>query len=65
MADGKAKGRSRNALDTIVAATARANHCVVVNDNERDFMDAEFIDPVRGIERRQGRTGTARRPERR
>ena len=47
MADGKAKGRSRNALDTIIAATAQANGCVVVTDNERDFADVELINPVR------------------
>ncbi len=29
MADGKAKGRSRSVLDTIVAAIAEANDCVV------------------------------------
>ena len=48
MADGKAKGRSRSALDTIIAATARANDCVVVTDNEKEFIDLEFINPVRG-----------------
>ena len=48
MAEGKAKGRSRNALDTIIAATARANDCVVVTDNEKDFIGVEFINPVRG-----------------
>ena len=41
-------GRSRNALDTIIAATARANGCIVVTDNEKDFIDLGFIDPVRG-----------------
>ena len=48
MADGKARGRSRNALDTIIAATARANDCIVVTDNEKDFVDVESINPVRG-----------------
>ena len=47
MADGKMKGRSRSALDTIIAATARANDCVVVTDNENDFVDVEFINPLR------------------
>ena len=47
-ADGKARGRSRNALDTIIAATARANDCIVVTDNEKDFIDLGFINPVRG-----------------
>lgn len=37
MADGKTKGRPRSGLDTIIAAIAQANECVVVTDNERDF----------------------------
>jgi predicted nucleic acid-binding protein len=37
MADGKARGRPRSALDTIIAAVAEANGCVVVTGNERDF----------------------------
>ena len=48
MADGKARGRSRGALATIIAATALANGCVVVTDNDRDFADVDFINPVRG-----------------
>ena len=51
MADGKAEGRSRNALDTIVAATALANGCIVVTDNERDFVDVDLINPLRGTTR--------------
>lgn len=47
MADSKAKGRSRNALDTIIAATAQANDCVVVTDNEKDFVDVEVVNPLR------------------
>ena len=47
MADGKAKGRSRSALDTIIAATAVANDCVVVTDNERDFADIKIVNPLR------------------
>ena len=47
MADSKAKGRSRNALDAIIAATARANNCIVVTDNEKDFSDVELINPLR------------------
>jgi len=47
MADGKAKGRTRNALDGIIAAIAQANNCVVVTDNEKDFLDTEFINPLR------------------
>lgn len=47
MALGEAMGRPRSALDTIVAATAIANDCVVVTDNERRFADIEYINPVR------------------
>ena len=47
MANGKTKGRSRNALDAIIAATARANGCIVVTDNETDFVDVEVINPLR------------------
>jgi toxin FitB len=47
MADGKAKGRSRNALDAIIAAIAEANNCVVVTDNEKDFADIEIVNPLR------------------
>jgi predicted nucleic acid-binding protein len=48
MADGKSSGRSRSALDTIIAAVAKANGCVVVTDNERDFEGVEIINPLRG-----------------
>ena len=51
MADGKAKGRSRSVLDTIVAAIAEANDCVVVTENERDFADVEIVNPLRGATR--------------
>lgn len=48
MADGKARGRPRNALDTIIAAVAEANGCLVVTDNENDFEGIELINPIRG-----------------
>jgi predicted nucleic acid-binding protein len=48
MANGRAKGRPRSALDTIVAAVAEANDCVVVTDNEKDFFDIEIVNPIRG-----------------
>ena len=48
MAEGTARGRPRNALDTIIAATAEANDCIVVTDNERDFSGVECINPLRG-----------------
>lgn len=47
MADGKAKGRSRSALDTIIAAVAEANDCVVVTENERDFAEVDIVNPLR------------------
>lgn len=39
-------GRPRSALDTIIAAIAEANGCVVVTDNEKDFADAYILDPL-------------------
>ncbi|MBK3661101.1 type II toxin-antitoxin system VapC family toxin [Bradyrhizobium diazoefficiens] len=47
MAGGKAKGRPRSALDTIIAAVAEANHCVVVTDNEKDFEGVQILNPLR------------------
>src|ERR1700694_1745854 len=47
MADGPAKGRPRSALDMIVAAVAEANDCVVVTDNEKDFIGLRFANPLR------------------
>ena len=52
MADGSAKGKSRSALDMIVAAVAQAHDCVVVTDNEKDFAGLEFINPLRAGGRR-------------
>ena len=48
MADGTARGRPRSALDTIIAAVAEANDCVVVTDNEKDFEGVEIVNPLRG-----------------
>ena len=47
MAGGKARGRPRSALDTMIAAIAVANACVVVTDNEKDFDGIETINPMR------------------
>jgi predicted nucleic acid-binding protein len=49
MAEGKARGRPRSALDMIIAAVAEANDCMVVTDNERDFDGVEHVNPIRGI----------------
>jgi predicted nucleic acid-binding protein len=47
MADGRTKGRSRSALDTMIAAVAEANDCIVVTDNEKDFFDIDIVNPIR------------------
>ena len=47
MAEGKARGRPPSALDTIIAAVAEANGCVVVTDNERDFAGVQALNPLR------------------
>jgi len=46
MAEGTAKGKPRSALDTIVAAIAEANNCIVVTAKEKDFSDIEIVDPL-------------------
>jgi toxin FitB len=47
MANGKAAGKPRSALDTIVAAVAAANDCIVVTDNEKHFADVKTLNPLR------------------
>ncbi len=47
MAEGTARGRPRSALDMIIAAFAEANGCVVVTDNEKDFIGLKFVNPLR------------------
>ena len=51
MADGKTEGRPRSALDMIIAAVAEAHGCTVVTDNEKDFVDIQIINPLRGAVR--------------
>lgn len=48
MAEGKAAGRPRSALDMIIAAIASVNDCMLVTDNEKDFAGLKFINPLRG-----------------
>jgi hypothetical protein len=48
MAEGKARGRQRSALDTIIAAVAEANRCVVVTATEMDFDGIDIVNPLRG-----------------
>lgn len=50
MAEGKAAGRPRSALDMIVAAVAEANDCIVVTENEKDFVGIGIFNPMRGTE---------------
>jgi predicted nucleic acid-binding protein len=50
MAEGKAAGRPRSALDMIIAAVAVAMDCVVVTDNEKDFAGIPFVNPMRAAE---------------
>ena len=47
MAEGKAAGRPRGGLDMIIAAVAGSNDCVVVTDNERDFVGLQIVNPMR------------------
>jgi predicted nucleic acid-binding protein len=47
MAEGKASGHPRSALDMIVAAIAGANDCVIVTDNEKDFAGLRMVNPIR------------------
>lgn len=47
MAVGRVEGRTRSAIDTMIAAIAKVNSCTVVTDNTKDFPDVETINPVR------------------
>jgi predicted nucleic acid-binding protein len=49
MAAGKTGSRPRSALDTIIAAVAEANGCIVVTNNEKDFPGVECVNPLRSI----------------
>ena len=48
MAEDKTAGKPRNGLDMIIAAVAGANECVVVTDNEKDFVGLKVVNPIRG-----------------
>ena len=48
IADGKARGKPRSEQDMIIAATAEANGCIIVTNNEKDFAGLEFINPLGG-----------------
>jgi predicted nucleic acid-binding protein len=47
MADGTAAGQPRSLLDMIIAAVAEANDCILVTDNERDFIGLKVVNPLR------------------
>ena len=47
MAEGKAVGRPRSALDMIVAAVSETHGCLVVTDNEKDFWGIKTFNPLR------------------
>ena len=47
MAEGTNAGRPRSGLDMILAATAEANDCIIVTDNEKHFAGLKFINPMR------------------
>jgi toxin FitB len=48
MAEGETAGKPRSGLDMIIAAVAGANECVVVTDNEKDFVGLKVVNPIRG-----------------
>jgi predicted nucleic acid-binding protein len=48
MVEAKAAGRTRSALDTIIAAVAVTHECMIVTDNERDFSGLQIVNPMRG-----------------
>jgi toxin FitB len=47
MAEGRAYGRPRDAIDTMLAAIAQVHGLLLVTDNERDFEGLPFLNPVR------------------
>jgi toxin FitB len=47
MSEGVKTGRPRDPIDMIVAATAEANDCILVTDNEKHFAGLKFINPMR------------------
>jgi toxin FitB len=57
MAEAKAAGRPRSALDMIIAAVAVAHECMIVTDNEKDFSGLQIVNPMRGATGRGGGSG--------
>jgi predicted nucleic acid-binding protein len=48
MAEGKSRGRPRDAIDMMIAAIAETNSCVLVTENERDFVGLDILNPLEG-----------------
>jgi toxin FitB len=46
MAAQRLEGRTRGAIDTMIAAIAKVHDCVVVTLNDRDFPDVPVFNPV-------------------
>jgi predicted nucleic acid-binding protein len=49
MAAGTETGQPRSPVDTIVAAIAEANGCVVVTDNQKHFAGVKTLNPLRAL----------------
>ena len=48
LSDGRRKGRPRNAIDMMIAATATVNDCTLVSLNLRDFEGVvELVNPIK------------------
>ena len=47
MSEGRASGKPRSDFDTIVAAVAEVNECVLVTDNEKHFPGIAVRNPLR------------------
>lgn len=47
MADCERQGRPRGVSDMIIAATAAANDCTIVTDDEKDFSNLAVFNPIR------------------
>jgi predicted nucleic acid-binding protein len=52
MSEGPAAGQPRSALDMVIAATAEANDCIVVTDNEKHFPGIKILNPLRSERRK-------------
>ena len=47
MSEGASRGAPRSALDMVIAATAEANDCVLVTDNEKHLAGMKVLNPLR------------------